>query len=390
MKVAYIIIQPYDSLAGPFENLKSRAESAVKLGLDLEFIVLNRDLDNRIGNIQFIKLKFRNAMGLFWAANFAKFNLIDKSLDLSIYDYIIVRYSFADRSGISFAKKYRLITEHHADTISEMRSYLSERPSLIKAFFRFIKLHLEKQYGHKILEQCRGFIGVTDEIRSIEKLRINSKIPSITIPNGINVKKIEMTGFVPFDGRTLNMVYISSNAFPWGGLERLLKSLVKYRGDVKIILHVIGPIERSKIFKHKYSLIQFHGPKFGKSLDAIMKNMNLAVSILELHKKGLKEACPLRTREYVARGIPFINAYEDRDLMHVDPQKKFYLSFRNDDSLIEIEKIISFAKNMAKREGDIPQYMRDYALKYLNISAKTGKLWEFIKSIDKAQGMAEL
>ncbi len=382
MKIAYIFIQGRTHLIGTYEYLNSRAESAAKLGLDLHFIVLNDDFDKKMGKLLFVKFKLRNPVILFWARNFRKYGLIEKSVDLTPYDYLIVRYSLADKSGISFAKKYKVLTEHHTDTLSEMKEYVAEKTSFLRKIFRLMKLHAERKYAGEMLSNCRGLIAVTDEIRCKGISRIPKEIPSITISNGVELAKIAMTGFVPFDGRTLNIACVTSILFPWGGLDRLLKSLAKYNGSVKINLHVIGPIDEKLFNQYGYEHVRFYGAQKGNLLDEIMKKMNIAVSVLALFRKNMAEASALRTRGYLARGLPFFLAYEDADLAQVPHDRRFYLSFPNDESLLDIDKIISFAEDMTKRGSEISIYMREYARKYVDISAKTRQLWDFVESIE--------
>lgn len=383
MKIAYIIIQGRTPFIGPYEYLNSRAESAAKLGLDLHFIILNHDFDKKIGNLLFVKFKRRCSISLFWARNYGKYRLIEKSADLTPYDYLIVRYSFADRSGISFAKKYKVLTEHHTDTLSELRKYASERKHFLRKIFRHMKLHLERKYGWKLLSDCRGLIAVADEIRCMEISRIPKEIPSITISNGVDLARIAMTGFVPFNGRTLDIACIASALFPWDGLDRLLKSLAEYNGSVKIDLHVIGPVDEKHVYQYGYEPVRFYGAKKGALLDDIMKKMNMGVSTLALFRKNMTETSVLRTREYLARGLPFFLAYKDPDLAQVPPDRKFYLSFPNDESFLDVAKIISFAEDMTERGPGISIYMREYARKYVDISTKTMQLWNFVESIEK-------
>lgn len=45
----------------------------------------------------------------------------------------------------------------------------------------------------------------------------------------------------------------------------------------------------------------------------------MAVSSLALHRDGLNEASPLKTREYLVAGVPVLTAYRDTDFLRGAP-----------------------------------------------------------------------
>ena len=95
------------------------------------------------------------------------------------------------------------------------------------------------------------------------------------------------------------------------------------------------------------------------------------------------EASSLKTGEYTARGLPFILANDDIGLTSVPPDKRFFLQFDNNDSLLDMQKTINFAIDMtARREGIIP-YMREYALTKLDWRIKLQQYVDFVHLIDK-------
>ena len=309
--------------------------------------------------------------------------MISEVIDLNKYDFLVVRYSVADKSGIALANNANLITEHHTASISEISGLMENAPSLLKKIFLRIKMHQDKKYGPRMLALCRGIIGVTDEIRKVEMARTDRDMHSITLLNGIDVERTKLTGFAPFDGKHLELVFMTSGSFPWNGLDRIAQSIRKYKGPVEITFHILGEISRRemKALASTSKRIEFHGLKIGDELDTLMARMNLAVSSLALFRKNMNEACPLKTREYVARGIPFVMAYHDDDLSSVEIDRKFFLSFPNDNSPIEIQRIIDFAGQMSNNATDISQYMREYAVRHLDLSGKTERFIEFVESL---------
>jgi len=123
--------------------------------------------------------------------------------------------------------------------------------------------------------------------------------------------------------------------------------------------------------------VYFHGPIYGKEIDRIFDSTHIAIGTLALHRKQMKQACPLKVREYTARGIPFVIAYEDVDLEDSLP---FYLRLPAGESPIDIEKIVSWANNVLK-DKDIPFYMREYALKKMDWKVKMKQLKDFLEML---------
>ena len=79
----------------------------------------------------------------------------------------------------------------------------------------------------------------------------------------------------------------------------------------------------------------------------------------------------------MAKGIPFIYAYDDIDIPdNVD----FCLKFPNDDSDIDFDKVLEFAKSTSKH-SDISMEMRDYAQRVMDWKIKVLRMYEFAKSL---------
>jgi len=386
MNIAYIYFAKDDS-PGVADRMFAMAQGAKNANIkNIHFINLNSLKHGTIRLIEFIKFKQKKIPLNYYDYFFCRYKIIEKSINLHKYNFIILRYPASDPSGIEFASRYNVITEHHTKEIPEYLSHLEGKLPFIIKILKRIRLKLEIRYGQKILELVKGIICVTDEIRNSEIGRIDKKIPSIIIPNGIDVQNIKRTGFKRFDGNALNLVTIVSSPTPWHGLDKIISSINLYNGKVKINFHIVGNINKDAInsMPHDRSRVIFHGLKYGKELDEIMKDMDCAVSTMALFKKGMNEACSLKTREYTARGIPFILAYKDPDLQHVEKDYKFYLSFPNDESEIQMEKIIDFAGRMSEKDcrKSISDNMREYALKYMDWSAKIKKYIEFLEEIE--------
>lgn len=385
MKVAYINFI-YRSSPGVEEKLKEKASEAASLDLNIDFYFLNAFKEGIVDRVKYVKIKSMKFPFKSYVSFFKRYDIIEKTIDLKPYDYIIIRYPKADKSGIRFTQKYNVITEHHTDELSEHLSLIKSERSLKRKIINLIHYLQEKRFSKDVLSNCKGLTAVTEEIKKIELSKLQNHIPAIVISNGVNVKAIKQTGFQKFDGKSLNLVMTIGSFSPWHGLDRIISAVNCYAGGVKITLHIIGNVNKADLSHtiSDFSRIKFHGFKSGKELDEIMKNMNLAVGSLAMFRVRMEEACTLKTREYTARGIPFVLGYNDSDLQHVDTSYRFYLPIANNDSKVEMDNIINFAKHMStfSESESISDYMRAYALEHMDWSVKVKQYIEFVEGLE--------
>ena len=382
MKVAHVNLI-YGTSKGVEQKLTEKAQVADSLGIDIDFYILNLVKQERLGGVNYVRLKTRKFPLNIYDRLFSRYGLIDRTVDLLPYDYIILRYPLADKSGVRFVKKFNVITEHHTDELSERLAKLRFKTSLKQKIISLLFYLQEKRYGKSMLQNCKGLISVTKEIENRLLTKTNCDVPSVVIPNGINVQKITQTGFKQFDGKQLDIVVLTAGSFSvWLGVDRLLKSLSAYKGSVKIMLHIVGHIDHGLLSNTScsFSNIKLYGIKTGTELNDIMKNMHVAVGTLTLFRNNMQEACSLKTREYTARGIPFVLAHKDADLSGVDSNFQFCLYYPNDGSLLDIDKLIDFV-NRANKLPDLSKYMRNYALRNMDLRIKLDEYKHFIKKI---------
>jgi hypothetical protein len=88
----------------------------------------------------------------------------------------------------------------------------------------------------------------------------------------------------------------------------------------------------------------------------------------------------LKSREYCARGIPFIIACGDSDF---PPDFPAILKLLPDESPIDMHRVILFA-SVISRDSDHAQNMRHYARENLDWSVKMKKLKMFLESLPAA------
>jgi len=377
MKVAHITLMR-DYIPGIYKKIKER--SYITKNKKIDFYIINMSLEFQEDNIKIIKTDNKLPRNNLLQKIYYKLNNFNVLLqqDFQSYDWIILRYPMGEFGWKNFLNKYgnKIISEHHTNEEAELLS--------TGRFIDKLKYIYEKIRSKSYLEKVRGIIAVTEEIRQIELKKVSSFKPSATISNGIDIKSINFTKFKKFDGKELNLIFVASFFSPWHGLDIFLDSMEKYKGNIKINLHLVGDVSKSdrdkieKINKNSVNAkVILYGRKDNEELDKIFANSTIAISTLALSRTKMKEACPLKTREYIARGIPFIYGYKDTDLMGNED-----FSLKIEEENIGLEKIIDFA-NKVSQSKDISYEMRQFALEKLDWKIKIQQLFDFLSSLEK-------
>lgn len=218
------------------------------------------------------------------------------------YDILILRNSVHDPFLLNFIK--------HSNTQVLLMHHTLEAPELKSLGYKgYIRYVADKYIGSACINKSNGLIGVTNEIIQFEKSRIgNTKIKSFLYPNGIEVNNNQILE----DNRTekTELIFVASYFFEWHGLDILLKD-VRNSND-EFILHVIGEVNNSHIRSAiTDKRVVFHGKLKKEEIAKIAQRCNVGLSSFALYRKGMNEACTLKTREYLSLGIPVYSGHRD-------------------------------------------------------------------------------
>ena len=164
------------------------------------------------------------------------------------------------------------------------------------------------------------------------------------------------------------------------GYDRILESMARYQGPVRAYLHLVGgegdgALGTWKGMAQKLGLeerVLFHGPLHGTELDRMVSACDVGLGSLAMFRFGLQNGMPLKQREYMARGLPFVCAVNDPAIPE-DP--RFCLRVPNDESPLAMEEILSFAL-AAKKDGEAPGLMREHARRHMSWEGVMGGVLE--------------
>ncbi len=158
-----------------------------------------------------------------------------------------------------------------------------------------------------LLKRVSGLVSVTDELARDTSYSAYRK-PMRVISNGI-----DLSAFQPLDAPNNEMprlVFIGTPGYSWHGVDKLVE-LARTFPDLHI--DIVG-YEQLPEHQPLPSNLTLHGYLNADGYKKVMAACDLAISTLALYRKGMEEACPLKTRECLAYGLPMVLPYVDTDL----------------------------------------------------------------------------
>ena len=118
-----------------------------------------------------------------------------------------------------------------------------------------------------------------------------------------------------------------------------------------IQIDVIG-YDRLPRYQSLPTNITFHGYMSSNHYQILLANSDVAVSSLAFHRVGMQEQSPLKSREYLAYGLPMVVPYIDTDLNDLKCDFLLNIPNREDNIQTHAEVIRDFAYRMRGRRVD--------------------------------------
>ena len=203
--------------------------------------------------------------------------------------------------------------------------------------------------------------------------------PAINIENGIDINSIPCRK-PKFHDNEIHILAVSAMRY-WHGYDRLINSIADYHGKYRVILHLVGGLDGECAQQWKQLAeergvsdnVIFHGYLYGTDLDDLANLCDIGCA--SLRRNDFAHVSELKTREYTARGLPFILALEDKTFENAE--KQFWYLISNDESVPDMTEIVDFALQMRDDKEMIP-YMRRFAEENLSWETQYKKLFDAI------------
>lgn len=296
---------------------------------------------------------------------------------LSDADFLYIRQPrFVSKEMLAFLKEFKN-SNPTATVIYEVPTFPYDDP--LKTVKTYAALLKDRKYRKHLIEYVDRIsdLSGTDEIFGI---------PTIQFSNGINMARIKPKK----TAQSMSEVHLMCVAYygDWHGMDRMIKGLHRYYedgGTRKIVLHLAGAGDTLSTLKNltgKYGLgehVVFPGIVSGKELDDLYDGCSFAVGALGFHRYGDVVAASLKTREYLAKGIPFI--YEGEvDVFQKEPLD-YCWKVPYDDSPIDIEAFLAFHDEQYQRisKDDMVEMIRAYAERHVSMRSAMSEVVAYLE-----------
>lgn len=299
MKIAYILSWELCSNDGVTKKVFTQCKSWIAMGHQVEIFNISKDCSEVKNDLSVHT--FRRKISKNFIKEFQFVHHVYKILFRHLEDYnpdmVYLRSETYNPILGVIMKNYPTVIEINTNEESELKLHAQKS---IKGKIRlWYYLVMRKKYYSK----ARAFCCVTYEIANLPGIKQFNK-PTIVIPNTVLVKE--------FGKRTINhqplpqLVYISTPDQPWQGIDKIINLAKETKG--KLEFHIIGLNENGH---NKLENVKFYGFLDRKNYEEIICSSDIGICTIALHRKNMTEACPLKTREYIAYGLPIITGYND-------------------------------------------------------------------------------
>lgn len=229
----------------------------------------------------------------------------------------------------------------------------------------------EKQLIRNYLRKLSGVVVFTNEFAGMLKRRAKGRVNFIYNRDGADCKHVipRSTELVRTGKVKLLFMKGSSMAQPWSGIDRLIASIAA-GGKDRFELYITGKVVDEAWQKHDF--VKLTGRLSVEDLTTLTDQVDLGVSNLANYLIGFNETTNLKSREYFACGLPFIqaNSMPDVDGTYA---AQYYLKLPNDSTLIDMDLVHDFALKMRSDRNHIQQ-MRKFAEEHLDWRVTVGEL----------------
>lgn len=275
---------------------------------------------------------------------------VNISIDVGV---VYIRYMWSDYQFIRFLKRIKQ-TNPNIKIIVEVPTYPYEGEKK-----HFIIVQRDLFYRKRLKKYV-------DKIVVLARKEPLFGVPTIEIYNGIDLKRVEKRWQPKPDG-TIKML-CTANFRTWHGVDRLIQGMINYYvngGEIQFELHLAGEgssIEELKsmasnsLIKNK---VKFYGYIDGEELNQLYNRCDMAIASLGCHRKvknGISSE--LKTREYLAKGIPFI--YSTPIDVLIGKEFAYAMKVEETDAPIDMVTVAEFYNDMLSKEN-IVEEMRKFA-----------------------------
>lgn len=250
--------------------------------------------------------------------------------------YVYIRFQFFDPLVYRMLHVFK---KYNAAVVMEIPTYPYEDELRIQGIKGKPKLLVDRLYRNRCAELIDRFT-----CPLYDKPIMGTQM--IHIRNGIDTTHISVRT-PKKDHNRIRLLAVASMS-RWHGFERLIEGLHQYSmGEHKkeIIFNVVGEgveLDKYQALVKQYALencVIFWGRRYGAELEKVYDESDIGISSLGMHRLNTEVSNPLKTVEYLAKGMPVV--CEDGEVS-ISSDNPYRCTVPFDDSPIEIGDLIRF------------------------------------------------
>ncbi|WP_159075791.1 glycosyltransferase [Muricauda brasiliensis] len=375
MRIVYFAQIAIHKNNGVLNKINNQIEAWMSLGHDVQLVILTSDTGVNFKSTAFSNLYENGRVNVFtiksrgsipidiikdWANFDSSFKQAKKLMDAYNPDIVYARYGFYQPLYRRIGARFKLIVEINTNFHSE---YYLLRTKNIKRYFKYLYFRATNPL---FLRGISGVAAVTNEIAKEYK-----GLPTKVFPNSLKVSNYKAER--PTNpSNSYSLVFLGTPGMSWHGIDTLL-NLAEILSYVRF--NIIGYDEND--LREVPKNVFLHGFLEKKDYLKIVLNSTAAIGTLALHRKGMKEACPLKVREYMACCKPLILPYDETAFeLYGYPEWTLVVDFQKD----SIEKVAEQVNTFLGRCHTF-SITQEEVLKYIDVSVIEQKRLDFFKEV---------
>ncbi|MDY5007494.1 glycosyltransferase [Candidatus Allofournierella merdipullorum] len=335
---------------GVSQKVFTQARAFVKLGYQTDVVM-------RSGNT-FLLYHFPSEENEQWEMQVSKmwpqrkffYKDVEEKLDLSSYDAFYIRYQLCDYYFWKLLRTIKRTKKNAAKVVSEIPTfpYADE----CKGSRKKEVLYLQDQLFAPRLKRCIDRFVIYGDQQQIYG------IPTICTQNGVDVDAYPVRCGVTPEPGVIRLVGIAS-ATAAHGYDRLLRGIAEYKNaypdGCKFKVCIIG--DGAKLAAYKELVreedlekeVFFAGRQPKSKLYEFLQNSDIGINALGDYRIGLNTTSSLKSREYLAYGLPFISA---SNVSGVAPDFPWILKVPNEDGALDMNEVVAFHSKICRAGAD--------------------------------------
>ncbi len=229
------------------------------------------------------------------------------------------------------------------------------------------EIHLLYWCAQWLDRRCRNYLKKYIDLAIVLTSQVETVfgIPAIVLRNGINVSGYKLRNLQNTDKTE---ILCMGKLQRWHGYDRMIAGTINYKNThahVPFQIHILGDGDARPMLMRQAeaggldnTIIDFPGIVVGDQLDEYFDRCTFAVESLGLHRAHLGHSSTLKSREYIARGTPFVYSLA---IPGVDESCDFCCKVPTDETAIDMGALLQWA---AALPDDCGERMREYAIRH--------------------------